>query len=338
MMTWLNYITLNSVAPVPNLHEISDAGAGEGLMQLHPTRDTELIACGRANTLLAGEYLPSPALGNGSVTPAILVHGIFKALQKKGFKIRLHSYQLGLDNVPDFSDSELDDVVIHQCKLGEEENLIRNELIPELMRQAENGEEHLIAESGIGGTTFATLWLRHWLDEKLWFAGSTKDPEKLAVKSRVLEMLQQQAGGLGLDAEKFTRDMNLSDPVQRACCTLLAADLPSLHLAGGAMIFAPVIAMKGKTQVEKLAVGTTRWVLESSDAKVTAQALPDNCALFMPKTDFTRSEFDAIRMYERGYVIEGCGLGACLVFAEHHGLTQTEIMTSLDLSVESWLA
>jgi hypothetical protein len=336
-MSWLNFITLNSVAPLPNLHQLSDAGAGEGLMQLHPSRDTELIACGRACTPLNGELLPSPVLGNGSVTPAILVHGLFRALQKRGFKIRLHSYQLGLDNCPDLTDSLLDDVVIHQCQPGQEARLIEQNLIPELERQRDAGEEHIIAESGIGGTTYATVWLRLWLDKNLWFAGSTKDPGKLAVKRDTIAALIRESESLPLVAESFVSHTGLSDPVQRACCALLKSDLSQLNLAGGAMMFAPLIAMKGVCKVGRLAVATTRWVMQSADSCKAADALPENCQLYTPQTSFLDSAFDAIRMYERGYVVEGCGLGATLVFAEQHGINQDDILSSMDEAVARWL-
>lgn len=335
-MSWLNFITLNSVAPLPNLHQLSDAGAGEGLMQLHPSRDTELIACGRACTPLNGEVLPSPVLGNGSVTPAILVHGLFRVLQKRGFKIRLHSYQLGLDNRPDLSDSLLDDVVIHQCRSGDEALLIEQTLIPELRRQAAEQEEHLIAESGIGGTTYATLWLRRWLDKGLWFAGSTKDPNKLAVKRDTVTTLMHQSESLPLSAASYVSHSKLSDPVQRACCALLKSDLDHLNLAGGAMMFAPLVAMKGVSRVKSLSVATTRWVMESPDARIAADALPENCRLLTPTTRLHDSAFDAIRMYERGYVVEGCGLGAVLVFAEQHGINQGDILRSMDEVVGAW--
>ncbi|CAM3607349.1 hypothetical protein VA7868_03532 [Vibrio aerogenes CECT 7868] len=337
-MSWLNYITLNAVAPVPELHQISDAGEGAGLMQLHPTRDTEQIACGHANTRLNGEYRPSPVTGNGLVTPAILVHGLFQALRKKGFRIRLHCYQLGLDNTPDLTGCKLDEVVVHHCQTGEEARLMQDELIPELKRQAEAGEAHLIAESGIGGTTFATLWLRRWLDLSLWFSGSTTDPQKLAIKSRLLESLWNQSSGLPSDVNCFRQDHGLSDPVQRACCTLLETALPSLNLAGGVMMFAPVIAMHGHTAVKELSLLTTKWVLDSRDARIAAASLPDNCIFTTSKASFLHSQYPAIRMYEQGYIIEGCGLGACLVFAEQHGLSEQEIIDSLDRAVGHWLA
>lgn len=335
-MCWLNFITLNSVAPIKNLHQISDAGAGKGLMQLHPTRDTELIVCGMANTLLEGKAFPSPVLSNGSVTPAILVHGIFKALREQGHKIRLHCYQLGLDSVPDFHGCELDEVITHYCKVGEEAELVEQTLIPELRRQQLNGEEHLIAESGIGGTTFATLWLQRWIDNNLWFAGSTKDKKKLALKRTAINELLEKTEHLPLEANAYTGNSEYSDPVQRACCALLESDLDKVNFAGGAMIFAPIIAMQKTTRVKEVSVATTRWVLDAEDSKTVAKALPDNCELRIPKVKFHQSDFHAIRMYEDGYVVEGCGLGACLEFAERHGLQDSDLVASLDKAVAPW--
>ena len=336
-MSWLNFITLNSVAPIKDLHEISDAGAGKGLMQLHPVRDTELIACGKANTLLNGQYLPSPVLGNGSVTPAILVHGVFRMLQKRGFKIRLHCYQLGLDNHPDFRDSKLDDIVVHHCNLGEEAKLIEDILAPELRRQARNGEQHLIAESGIGGTTYATFWLRHWMGGELWFAGSSKDPEKLSKKKQLIEELISKTAHRPVAVNSFTDSTEYSDPVQRACCALLGSKLEEINFAGGAMIFAPVVAMQGQTKAVNLSIATTRWVLDSPHSQQVVNTLPDNCTLRIPDVKFDHSRFEAIRMYEKGFVTEGCGLGACLEFAERWGVERRELVTSLDKAVAPWV-
>ncbi|MFA0440869.1 hypothetical protein AB4560_13180 [Vibrio sp. 10N.222.51.C12] len=336
-MKWLNYITLNCVAPLSNLHEISDAGAGKGLMHLHPTRDTELIACGLANTQLNGKFLPSPVLGNGSVTPAILVHGVFNALQSIGFKIRVHCYQLGLDSEPDFTDSTVDECITYHCPSGEEQALIQNTLIPELVRQSKAGEHHIIAESGIGGTTFATLWLRRWIDPNLWFAGSTNDALKLAIKSKVLELLWEKSSNKRLDVDQYIRDLECSDPLQRAVCYLLRSRLSNLNLAGGAMLFAPVAAMMHGISVKHLNIATTRWVMQSTDAQNVADHLSQLTAIKTNATDFNLSAFEAIRMYERGYVVEGCGLGACLVFAEDNGLTERQIIDYLDRAVRPWV-
>lgn len=333
---WLNYFTFNGVAPIKDLHLVSDAGAGKGLMKYHPTRDTELIACGQANTPLQGNYLPSPCLTNGSVTPAILVHGLLMALKDRGFKVRLHCYQLGLDHLPDFSNCKLDEVVIHQCKCGEEEQLINSVMVPELAREAEMNEQHLIAESGIGGTTYATVWLKHWLGKEMLLAGSTKDPAKLTRKEQLIRQLLTRTTELPNDVSLFLDDETLSDPIQRATCALLANPLTEINLAGGTMFFAPVIAMK-KVGVDRINIATTRWIMESTDAIFASQYLPKNSKLVTPTVNFNQSRYEAIRMYEQGYVVEGCGLGATLHFVEQQGLSSQQIINSLDNAVAHWI-
>ncbi len=339
-MNWINVVIFNAVAPLPALHQISDAGAGKNLMQLTPTRDTELIACGRANTPLNGQYSPSPVVSSQSVTPAILVHGVLQALQEQGYKIRLHCYQLGLDQQPDFSGNLLDDVVCHHCLEAEEADLIRTQLLPELVRQANNNEAHVIAECGVGGTTFATLWLRHWLGHSMTLAGSTNDPEKLAVKEQILTQLMANTAAFPRDIQPFIDSHSASDPVQRALYALLTSPLPAalnLNLAGGMMFAVPLLVIPPENIKHQLRIATTRWVLEGPNAQMVIGRLPRQYEVFSSVTDFSLSAYRALHLYEQGYVVEGCGLGGCLVMAEQLGLSQSQIMSSLDAAVKPWL-
>ena len=339
-MSWINIIIFNAVAPLPELHQISDAGAGKNLMQLTPTRDSEMIACGRANTPLNGQDSPSPVISSQSVTPAILVHGVLRALQEQGYKIRLHCYQLGLEQQPDFSGRYLDDVVCHHCAQGEEGGLIRAHLLPELERQANNNEAHVIAECGVGGTTFATLWLRHWLDSSMTLTGSTNDPEKLAVKEQILTQLMANTAAFPREIEIFVADHFASDPVQRALYALLTSPTSTglkLNLAGGMMFAVPLLAITADKIKHQLRIATTRWVLDGRHAQMVIARLPRQCEVFSSVTDFSLSAYRALHLYEQGYVVEGCGLGGCLVMAEQLGLSQSQIMSSLDAAVKPWL-
>jgi NaMN:DMB phosphoribosyltransferase len=54
-------------------------------------------------------------------------------------------------------------------------------------------------------------------------------------------------------------------------------------------------------------------------------------------TDFIQSSYRALHLYEQGYVVEGCGLGGSLVFAEQLGLSQQQIIECLDAAVKPWL-
>lgn len=339
---WFNFIIFNAVAPLPDLHRVSDAGAGENLMQLTPTRDAELIACGQANTPLNGEFSPSPVAGSESVSPAILVHGLLKALQRQGLKVRLHCYQLGLEQQPDFSGSALDDIVCHFCLPGEEDRLVRQQLLPELVRQYHASEEHMIAECGVGGTTFATLWLRHWLTNEITLAGSTMAPEKLMMKAKTIEQLMDQFSSFPRNVNTFIQHQQASDPVQRAMCALLMTQshdktVLELNLAGGMMFIAPLLAIGIDDIQHHLQIATTRWVLEGTNARKVLSNLPSSIEVVPSVTDFNQSSYRALHLYEQGYVVEGCGLGGSLVFAEQLGLSQQQIIECLDTAVKPWL-
>ncbi|MGF1715385.1 hypothetical protein L4D08_10920 [Photobacterium chitinilyticum] len=339
---WINFVIFNAVAPIPELHKVSDAGAGKNLMQLTPTRDAELIACGCANSTLGGVLTASPIAGSQSVSPAILVHGVLKALQNQGLKVRLHCYQLGLEQQPDFSGNSLDDIVCHHCPLGEEARLIKQRLLPELARQLHAGEGHVIAECGVGGTTFATLWLRHWLEWNITLAGSTKDPDKLAIKEQVLALLTEKFAHFPCKVLPFLQHQQASDPVQRALCALLMTrcsdnTVLELKLAGGMMFVAPLLALGADAVRHQLKIATTRWVLEGKDAQAVLSRLPSAYEVVPSTTDFNRSVYRALHLYEQGYVVEGCGLGGCLVLAEQWGLSQQQIIDSLDAAVKPWL-
>lgn len=341
-MSWINFVIFNALAPLPELDQISDAGAGKNLMMLTPIRDAEFIACGRANSVIDGQLTHSPVVGSQSVTPAILVHGLFRALQQRGYKIRLHCYQLGLQQAPDFTGSIVDDIVIKKCKIGDEADLIKEHLLPELTRQVRFKELHIIAECGVGGTTFATLWLRHWLDNSLTLPGSTKDALKLARKAKIIAQLQQQFAHFPQDVQLFLDDHQASDPVQRALCALLLNTCDKnnslqLRLAGGMMFIAPLLAIQTEKIKHKLQIATTRWVLTGVDAQQVIAQLPASYPIRTPITDFRLSAYYALHLYEQGYVVEGCGLGGCLQLAEQLGLSQQQIINSLDAAVKPWL-
>lgn len=103
------------------------------------------------------------------------------------------------------------------------------------------------------------------------------------------------------------------------------------------MIFAPIIAMSGSSKVQRVNAATTKWVMQSPHSLQVAKELEHCCNLHIPKVNFHNSKYQALRMYEQGYVIEGCGLGACLDYAERHGLQGDDLINSMDTVVEPWL-
>ncbi|QIZ76269.1 hypothetical protein [Ferrimonas lipolytica] len=331
---------LNAAATqLPGLHNLSDAGAGADLMHLTPTRDSEMIVAGAASTLLPGLGKPSALvakglLDNGGISPSVLTHGLLQALQQAGFTVAFRSYNFGVqcpDAVPQpwWQDCQ------HFGGIdADTDTLITEQLIPNLTAQAKQGI-NIIAECGVGGTTFSTFWLRLLTGLPLSPAGSTTDPDKLRKKAHLLAEIEQSyaAAQAGFCVDTLLADRRFHDPIQRSIYRLLRAWPEALHkpiLAGGMMFIAPLLAAaKQGSNVDGIDVATTRWVMDGEGAQVMP-FLPNGVALGLNQTDFNQAKAPCLHRYEQGQVVEGCGLGGCLVLAEQLGLSSAQIIAALD--------
>ncbi|TKB50278.1 hypothetical protein FCL40_03700 [Ferrimonas sediminicola] len=334
---------LNGAATqLPELHNLSDAGAGKDLMHLTPTRDSELICSGRALTPLTVAPPATPLtarglLGNGGISPAVLTRGLLRGLAKRGYRVAFRSFNFGVAR-PQPGHSDWYDSAEHYGGFdASPDQLIEQALLPELTRQARSGHLSVLAECGVGGTTFSTLWLRLLTGLTLTPAGSTKDSAKLARKQQLLSQLQREyrQQRQGFCADTLLGNPRFHDAIQRAVYRLLRhwpQDLPLPRLAGGMMFVAPLLAAHRARPDLTGSVDTTRWVTAGEGQAVLAH-LPEGWRLRLNCTDFNRSPHRCLNLYEQGLVVEGCGLGGCLVLAEQLGLDQDEIIGTLNRAV-----
>ncbi|USD39383.1 hypothetical protein [Ferrimonas sp. SCSIO 43195] len=331
---------LNGAATqLPQLHQLSDAGAGQNLMHLTPTRDSELIANGSALTPFPSPPQPTPLtakglLDNGGISPAVLTRGMLNRLHQAGHNIEFRSYNFQVQCPQPGSSDWFADCQHHGGLEADCGDLIQQRLLPDLTAQAERGCISILAECGVGGTTFSTLWLRLLTGLTLSPAGSTKDADKLAQKARLLAQLEQEyrRAHAQFDVEALLASPQFHDQIQRALYGLLChwpASLPVPHLAGGMMFVAPLIAAARVRPDLRGRVDTTRWVV-AADGQSVLSHLPADWRLGLHQTDFGLSDFDCLNRYEQGLVVEGCGLGGVLVLAEELGLDANDIITTLE--------
>jgi NaMN:DMB phosphoribosyltransferase len=130
---------------------------------------------------------------------------------------------------------------------------------------------------------------------ELGFGGGVADP--LAAVGRLGDPMQPVAAGMALGAS-------------RAGCDVL--------LAGGSQMVAVAALMRALTgpgAMERMAIGTTRWIVQDPAADVpglTAEVSHD-LPLLAVNLDFSASRHSGLRAYERFLVKEGVGAGgACL--------------------------
>ena len=68
--------------------------------------------------------------------------------------------------------------------------------------------------------------------------------------------------------------------------------------------------------LERVVVGTTRWVAEDSTGDTVGLAeTMGKVPLLATKLNFSTSRYPNLQVYERGYVKEGVGAGGCAITA-----------------------
>ncbi|TKB50070.1 nicotinate-nucleotide--dimethylbenzimidazole phosphoribosyltransferase family protein [Ferrimonas aestuarii] len=335
-MSVIGFTIINGIAPLAQLHRLSDAGAGANLMHLTPTRDSEVIAYGRALTEL---NLPTPEpgtlafdglLGNGGISPSVLTHGLLQLLTEQGFEVEFRSFNFG-NPLPQTGQSPWK--VEHFGGEGADHQRLCQQLLETLIDLSQRAEHSVLAECGVGGTTFSTLWLRGLTGKALSPAGSTKDPEKLAQKEALLTELCAEHLESEFCLERMLATQGAHDPIQQALCHLFRhwpRGKPLPFLAGGMMFLAPLLACQRIGWFDgDSTIATTRWVLEG-DGSQALLSLPQRCQLLEHSTDFNQADHHCLHRYEQGQVVEGCGLGGTLVLAEQLGVSQASIVAALD--------
>lgn len=120
----------------------------------------------------------------------------------------------------------------------------------------------------------------------------------------------------------------VGDPMQivAAAMTLTASQVCGVLLAGGSQMLAVYALSKALAleqqlpwQSERIAVGTTRWVIEDVSADTVAIAQQIGATYLASEIDFSQSPYVKLRAYEQGFVKEGVGAGGCAITAHLYG-------------------
>ncbi|MCD9522989.1 hypothetical protein GLP14_09170 [Photobacterium carnosum] len=333
-----------SATHLPRLHQLSDAGVGQNLMHLTPTRDTELIINGKYLTELpATPVSGNGLLTNGGISPAVLTRGLLQLFYKAGYNIEINSFNFNVIRPQTTIQSWVSQQ--HFGGIGQDcHQVVQQDLLPCLVQQAERDCISILAECGVGGTTFSTLWLRLLTGINLSPAGSTTDKQKLASKEALLQQLEQDylaSQQVPINQHRFDLNQLLCQPqyhdqIQQALCSLFnqwPQQLTFPTLCGGMMFVAPLLGYRHAHQFDlPVTIYTTRWVLQG-DGQQILDFLPSQDTLRIHSSNFNHSTLDCLKVFEQGQVVEGCGLGGCLVLAEQLGWSEQEILAALALAV-----
>jgi uncharacterized protein (TIGR00303 family) len=211
----------------------------------------------------------------------------------------------------------------------------------------------LIGECVVGGTTTALALL---LGLGVAARGRVNSSHPICNHAQKLTIVQQGLQNCPLTdrSDPLAWVAALGDPMQPfvAAAALSASATRGVLLAGGTQMIAVwslAAAMLEQHRypgcLDRVAVGTTRWVTEDTTADLAgllgaiAQRWGQTPALLATRLNFTQSRHDGLRRYEVGYVKEGMAAGGlCIASCLGLGWSLATLCTNIEHQADRYAA
>jgi uncharacterized protein (TIGR00303 family) len=296
---------------------ISTAGVSEELRPLTPAADAEVVNLGVAVCLPALPSSPLGAPGPAGITRAALrVGGLEARFVGAGLRVWPNTDCRRMAEAPggnvEFGHAVPDAQLLFESGLALGRELA--DTVPYLV----------LGESVPGGTTSAlTVLLALGYAAEGRVSGSMPGNAH-ELKTRVARAALASAGlrlGAGR-ADPLLAVSKVGDPMQpiAAGIAIGASETCDVLLAGGSQMLAVaalIRALRGVSGLERVAIGTTRWIVEdpSSDVPGLAAEVSPDLAVLAANLDFSASRHAGLREYERFLVKEGVGAGGACIAA-----------------------
>ncbi|MDO5562947.1 MAG: nicotinate-nucleotide--dimethylbenzimidazole phosphoribosyltransferase, partial [Synergistaceae bacterium] len=179
----------------------------------------------------------------------------------------------------------------------------------------------VIGESIPGGTTTALMLLRSLgYDGTVSSAGPVNPlSSKEEIWNRVSGRLRIKTGGLrgrGLYAAA-----EVGDPMQVSVASFVAA-LPKkteVVLAGGTQMMAVAALIRDMKDTREMLVATTKYVADDKNGCFAEYGEKIGVECYAAPFDFSKSKYQGLADYEKGFVKEGVGMGGAAWYAMRSG-------------------
>jgi uncharacterized protein (TIGR00303 family) len=296
---------------------VSAAGVSEDLRPLTPAADAEVVCLGRPVCLPRLPSNPLGAAGPSGITRAALrLASIEPTFIATGLRVWPQAPHRVIEGPPG-----------GRIDRGHAVPNAR-ELYATGLRLGEGAQEHtylVLAESIPGGTTTAlSMLLALGYDAEGRVSGSMPGNSH-ALKSHVARQALDTAGLASGDgrADALAAVAQIGDPMQPLVAGIAvgaSAKGVDVLLAGGSQMLAVaalIAALVGDLALERIAIGTTSWVVNDPSADVAGLATDINgdLPLIAANLSFARSRHAALRSYEDYMVKEGVGAGGASIAA-----------------------
>ena len=346
----LSYAMLTASIPFIDTLHVSDAGKF-GEQTQTPKVDEAVLT-----TSFRSPLSKKAILNTGSISPAVIVSALLKELSVNPVIIDLDetvttSYTrdnlAGVGHVyaPKFPPLQK---VENELEVTCNHDKIVNELTLLMMES----DQLIIAECVPGGTLTASLVSSILSYEYIQYKGSSTDAMVNLTRMRVLKqsyrdvkkkLKENDSFYKGNKLEKYLKYCDLFQ-ITLVCILLELAQKAKEHsckivLGGGCQMQAVMhlandyycpSEMKRINSV--VSIATTPWVQNPNNYLTLKRPLQWD--VINATTFLMTSKFKAVRSYEKGLTVEGCGMGAVLKFCEDINMTNEQIVECIDYYIQ----
>jgi uncharacterized protein (TIGR00303 family) len=320
---------------------VSAAGISEQLRPYTPAADAEVVLLGAPRCLPRLPSNPLGAAGPSGITRAALeLAGIEAIFVGAGLKVWPETRCERVDAEPG-GNIECGHAVPDAARLLESGLAIGREI-------AATALYVVLAESVPGGTTTGlALLLALGVAAEGRVSGSQVDNAH-GLKTRVARTALQAANLTmgGGRADPLRAVSALGDPMQPLAAGIALGATAAgcdVLLAGGSQMLAVaalIDALHGPGALERLAIGTTRWIVQDPAADVAglARDIAPDLPVLAANLDFSRSRHAGLRAYEQWLVKEGVGAGgACIAALLNTGVSIEHLEAAIDATYDGLL-
>lgn len=320
---------------------VSAAGISEELRPYTPAADAEVVLLGAPRCLPRLPSNPLGAAGPSGITRAALdLAGIEAVFIGAGLRVWPDTQCERVDAVPG-GNIECGHAVPNAARLLEAGLEIGRKM-------AATAPYLVLAESVPGGTTTGlALLLALGVAAEGRVSGSQVDNAhrlKTGVARTALSAANLTVGGG--QGDPLGAVSALGDPMQPLAAGIALGATSAgcdVLLAGGSQMLAVaalIEAVQGSAALERLAIGTTRWIVQDPAADIAglAQDIAPGLPVLAVNLDFSNSRHAGLRAYEHWLVKEGVGAGgACIAALLATGASIERLEEAIDATYDGLL-
>lgn len=308
--TFICVIGNTETAKIPG---ISAAGKYPELTDYTPAADVELLFYGRCKCIegvpITPEGIPTPALITMS---AVEVAEMPVFVVNAGVKVKPHTPFIEIDGSPGR------DIRTELAVQDSEKIFQRSVLLGKSF--AKISDYLVIGESIPGGTTTALgVLLALGIDAKGKVSSSMpNNPHDLKIQIVNEGLVSADIEPKKLKNNPLAAVSAVGDPMMIAFAGLVsgAAKRIPVIMAGGTQMTAILAIIKGMNPnvLENVVIGTTRWIIndDTSDLTYLVSQIA-KIPVLAANLNFSNSQYNGLRMYEKGVVKEGVGAGGATI-------------------------